>query len=79
MTASTAPVITARFAPETVNRCVMPVARKISAVSASNRDVSPTTSAGSRPRSGWGRTAHARRSPPRTRSAHAWAADGGPT
>ena len=54
-----------RFAPLTASRCVMSVARNAASRSAGSREVSPTTSPGSRPRASPSSPAVASRSPER--------------
>ena len=64
-TRTTTPRIIATFAPQTASRCVIPVVRKESATAGSSRVVSPSTKPGSSPRTGSGRSAHARCNPAR--------------
>ena len=75
---SAATATKATLLPETATRWVSPVVLQSSARSGGSREVSPSTSPGSRPRSSGGRTAAARASPPRSRAATRCSVDGGP-
>ena len=69
----------ARLAPLTAVRCVSPAVRKSSTSPAGIREVSPTTSPGSSPRSAGGSTRAARRSPARRSPAARCTSGGRPT
>lgn len=73
----TTPATIARFAPDTAVRWLRPARRKSSTSASGICPVSPTTSAGTRPRAAGSRPATALRSPARIRDATDWTADSG--